>query len=109
MKRVLDRSETVLKSVGCGEERRARSIQDSVISIKVDLGAAFNLGHIVNIDGKEGRLRKTRLRNPFINGKWLREDVLCLHLLDPVSQVAGKPVAIGGGYKMPESLPKKVM
>jgi ssDNA-binding replication factor A large subunit len=52
VERVLNISEAVLKSGGCGAERRARGVQDSVIRIKVNPGAACSLGHIINIDGK---------------------------------------------------------
>ena len=52
MERVLNRSEAALKSGGCGAERRAGGVQDSVIRIKVNPGAACSLGHIINIDGK---------------------------------------------------------
>ena len=55
MERVLNISEAVLKSGGCGAERRARGVQDSVIRIKVDPGDACSLGHIININGKEDR------------------------------------------------------
>ena len=55
VERVLNRSETVLKSGGRGAERRARGVQDSVIRIKVNPGAACSLGHIININGKEDR------------------------------------------------------
>ena len=55
MERMLNRSETVLKSGGCGAERRARGVRDSVISINKDPGDACSLGHIINMNGKEGR------------------------------------------------------